>query len=143
MIDRMPSFGTYLPDLKPYLLDYPRATLPASTDMLYWQTTKFGLKPTIRINHLVVQETPAQTIVASKMLYASHYFWTALEIRALVLDPARGPGCWFLTVNRSRSDGLTGFVGRIVRSRVRTEVQTGMQEALAATKARLERTSLP
>ena len=36
------------------------------------------------------------------MLYASHYFWTGLEVRALMPDPARGTGFRFLTVSRSR-----------------------------------------
>jgi hypothetical protein len=86
----------------------------------------------------VIQERLELTVVASKMLYASHYFWTALEMRVLVPDPTRGPGFWFVTVNRSRSDGLSGFVGRIVRNRVRSEVQKGTSAALAATKAVLE-----
>jgi hypothetical protein len=72
------------------------------------------------------------------MLYASHYFWTALELRVLLLDPARGPGFWFVTVNRSRSDGLSGFVGRIVRGRVQDEAREGMLTALAFTKKAME-----
>lgn len=72
------------------------------------------------------------------MLYASHYFWTALELRVLLPDPARSPGFWFITVNRSRSDGLSGFLGRIVRGRVRNEVQGGTLAALTATKTKLE-----
>jgi len=39
---------------------------------------------------------PGRTVVASKMLYASHYFWTALELRVLLADPARGAGFWFV-----------------------------------------------
>jgi hypothetical protein len=138
IIDRLPGLTEHLPNLRRYLLEYPNAALPRSTDFLYWQETDFGLKPTIRISHLVIQENPSETVVASKMLYASHYFWTALELRVLLPDPARGPGFWLVTVNRSRSDGLSGFVGRIVRGRVRTEVQKGILAAMTATKARLE-----
>jgi hypothetical protein len=112
--------------------------LANSTDFLYWQETQFGLRPTIRISHLVIQERSNRTVVASKMLYASHYFWTALELRVLLLDPARGPGFWLVTINRSRSDGLSGFTGRVIRSRVRSEVEDGTRVALAATKTRLE-----
>jgi hypothetical protein len=138
MIDRLPALATYLPDVKRYLLEYPRATLPDSTNFLYWQETQFGLKPTVRINHLVIQQRPDRTVVASKMLYASHYFWTALELRVLLPDSPRGQGFWFITVNRSRSDGLSGFVGRVVRGRVRNEVQSGALAALTATKTALE-----
>ena len=118
LVGRMPSLAHYLPEVQRYLLDYPKATLPNSTDFLYWQEARFGLKPTIRISHLVVRQGAEETVVASKMLYSSHYFWTALELRVLVADPARGPGSWFVTVNRSRSDGLEGFMGRIIRRRV-------------------------
>jgi hypothetical protein len=139
MIDRMPSLVGYLPDLRRYLLDYPKATLPKSTSFLYWQEAKFGLKPTIRINHLTVAEEATHTAVMSKMLYASHYFWTALELRVLVLDPARGAGFWFVSVNRSRSDGLSGFVGSLIRGKVRGEAENGMLASLTFTKATMER----
>ena len=73
------------------------------------------------------------------MLYASHYFWTAIEVRLLMPDPARGQGFWFANVNRSRSDGLDGFVGALIRGKVRRGAEEGMQAALAVTKRRLER----
>jgi hypothetical protein len=138
MIDRMPEFTTYHPDLKRYLLDFPKATLPNSTSFLYWQETKFGLKPTLRINHVTIVEQPGHIDVVSKMLYASHYFWTALELHVLLPDPARGPGFWFVNVNRSRSDGLSGFVGTLIRGKVRAEAGKGMQAILASTKRQLE-----
>jgi hypothetical protein len=138
LIDRLPRLAVVLPDFRRYLLDYPNATLENSTDFLYWQETQFGLKPTVRISHLVMQERPDRTVIASKMLYASHYFWTALELRVLLPDAARGPGFWLMTVNRSRSDGLSGFTGRVIRSRVRGEVEDGTRAALIATKTKLE-----
>jgi hypothetical protein len=138
MIDRLPRLGAELPDLTRYLLEYPNAPLANSTDFLYWQETQFGLRPTVRISHLVIQERPDRTVVASKMLYSSHYFWTALELRILLRDAARGPGFWLITVNRSRSDGLSGFTGRVIRTRVRSEVADGARAALIATKTRLE-----
>jgi hypothetical protein len=139
MVGEMPSLTTYWPNMRRYLLRYPRASLPDSTSFLYWQEAQFGLKPTIRINHLVIREGKEDTIVASKMLYASHYFWTALELRVLVPDPSRGTGFWFVMVNRSRSDGLSGFTGFFVRGRVRNEAQSGVLGALRLTKARLEK----
>ena len=138
MIDRMPSLTEYLPDLKNYLLNYPKASLPKAESFIYWQETQFGLKPTIRVNHLTIAEMPAQVAVASKMLYASHYFWTAIELRVLVPDPSRGDGFWFASVNRSRSDGLSGFVGKLIRGKVRGEAEKGMTGALAITKTMME-----
>jgi hypothetical protein len=138
MVDRMPALTEYLPDLKRYLLDYPKVTLPKAESFLYWQTAKFGLKPVTRINHLTIADEQTHVAVVSKMLYASHYFWTAIELRVLVPDPARGQGFWFVNVNRSRSDGLSGFVGSILRGKVRSETEKGMQTALKVTKARME-----
>jgi hypothetical protein len=138
MVNRMPPLTNYLPDLKTYLLDYPKATLPNADSFLYWQDAKFGLKPTIRINHLTIANAQTHTAVVSKMLYASHYFWTAIELRVLIPDPARGEGFWFVNVNQSRSDGLSGFKGSVIRGKVRGEAEKGMQSALKMTKTRME-----
>jgi hypothetical protein len=139
MIDRMPLLTDHLPQLKTYLLTYPQASLPGAESFLYWQSAKFGLKPTIRINHVVMIERPDGAVVATKMLYANHYFWTAIELRVLVPDPARGKGFWFASVSQSRSDGLDGYLGPIIRARVRDEALKGMEAALKAGKASLEK----
>lgn len=139
MIDRMPELGEYTPDLKAYLLGYPKATIPNATSFLYWQEAHFGLKPTIRINHLVIDDRPGTTVVASKLIYASHYFWTALDLRFLVPDASRGPGFWFVKITRSRSDGLDGFTGSIVRGKVQNEARKSIEATLQLTKARLEK----
>jgi hypothetical protein len=138
MIERMPTLTDYQPELRRYLLDFPKSTFPDSTNFLYWQVTQFGLKPTMRISHLIIREGAEETVVASKMLYASHYFWTALELRVLVSDPSRGTGFWFVTINSSRSDGLSGFFGRLLRSHIRQEVQKGVLAYLTETKKKLE-----
>ena len=138
LIDRLPQVGEFMPQVRHYLLAFPKATLPDSDSFLYWQEANFGLKPTLRINHLVIAREPYGAVVASKMLYASHYFWTALELRALVRDPQRGPGFWFVTESRSRSDGLSGFVGRLLRGKVRGEAEKGTATVLQITKSNLE-----
>ena len=138
MVDRMPEVANYLPGLKDYLLGYPKVTLPNADSFLYWQNAKFGLKPTLRINHLTIANHQSHAVVVSKMLYASHYFWTAIELRVLVPDPARGEGFWFANVNRSRSDGLSGFLGSTIRGRVKDEAEQAMKAALTATKKRIE-----
>jgi hypothetical protein len=138
MIGEMPELTDYVPDLKRYLLEYPKVTLPDAESFLYWQSAKFGLKPTIRISHLTIARQGTSAAIMSKMLYASHYFWTALELRFLVPDAARGRGFWFVTVNRSRSDGLSGFKGKVIRGKVRGEAEKAMRAALETTKARLE-----
>ena len=71
MVDQMPLLTTYMPDMRRYLLEYPKVQLPDATSFLYWQEIDFGLKPTIRINHLTIREGPDNIVVASKLLRES------------------------------------------------------------------------
>jgi hypothetical protein len=138
MVNGMPELSEYLSDMRQYLLEYPKPPARPITSFIYWQEAAFGLKPTIRISHVAIQEEKDATIVASKQLYSSHYFWTALELRALVPDPSRGMGFWFVNVNKSRSDGLSGFVGRMIRGKVRDGARKGLESGLTAAKKKLE-----
>jgi len=138
MVGRMDELPLYGSELRRYLVDFPAATLPNSTSFLYWQQTEFGLKPIIRISHMTIRQSATDTIVASKMIYATHYFWTALELRAMVLDPSRGNGFWLMTTSRSRTDGLSGLTGLFIRRRVRSEVVDGTLKVLTSTKEKLE-----
>lgn len=139
MVDAMPELTTYMPNIRQYLLGFPKVSMPDVTSFMYWQEAEFGLKPVIRINHVVIRETPNDVVVVTKLIYASHYFWTGIDIRVLTRDPARGRGFWLASVARSRSDGLSGFTGRLIRGRVRTEVEKGVLTAMQATKTALER----
>ena len=138
MTHQMPLLTSYMPNMLRYLNEYPRVSLPGATSFMYWQEVEFGLKPTIRVSHLTIREGPEDAVVTSKMLYATHYFWTGLEVRVLVPDRSRGDGFWFMTVNRSRLDGLSGFTGMFVRRRVRGAVQAGALASLRKTKRMLE-----
>jgi len=142
MVNQMPSLADYLPQVKHYLLAYPNASLPGPhSSFLFWQSLNFGMKPTIRINHLVIVEQPDAAAVVTKMLYSNHYFWTALELHLLMPDPPRGKGFWLVNISQSRSDGLTGFTGTLLRGKVRTEAQKAVAAALEAGKASLEKSS--
>jgi hypothetical protein len=136
-----------LPDptsaLAEYLVGYPRAArAPGLEEFFYWSLAEFGLKPVVRINHVVIQpEHTGQTrfVIATKQLYASHYFQTALELRALV-DDARAPGRahYLVVFNIARSDGLTGLFGGVVKGKVRDASRKGLMQALGAMKRRCE-----
>ena len=91
MIGRVDLWPDVLPPLAKYLRGYPTAARPRLTsDFFYWSMAEFGLKPVFRINHVVVYGTGRTSgplhVVAVKQLYASHYFHTALEVRAVVSD---------------------------------------------------------
>ena len=77
--------------------------------------------------------------MAVKQLYASHYFHTALEVRAVVSDrrPA-GKGVYLVVLNMARSDGLTGLFGGLIKPRASNGSRDGLEQALAAIKRMAE-----
>lgn len=138
LVDDVPMLTVYMPQVGRYLLEYPRSTLPGSTSFLYWQEAEFGLKPTLRLSHMTISESADRVVLASKMIYANHYFHSALELRLLLPDPARGSGFWFVTVVTSRTDGMTGLLGLFVRPRIRSGARDGSADILIGTKRKLE-----
>src|SRR5215469_4110409 len=84
LLSRSTVLPKELPALHSYLLDYPKANLPDSSSVFYWEKVKFGLKTTLRINQQISAHTAGEhgpvDVVAIKQLYASHYFQTALDL---------------------------------------------------------------
>jgi hypothetical protein len=128
----MPSLTNYPPDVKAAWTTR-RRPLPNADSFIGGRRS-----PADDSHHLTIADEQTHTAVVSKMLYAGHYFWTAIELRVLIPDPARGEGFWFVNVNQSRSDGLNGFKGSVIRGKVRGETEQGMQSALKITKTRME-----
>src|SRR5450756_276502 len=98
----------------------------------------------IRDSHVVVQGTGRTSgllhVVAVKQLYASHYFHTALEVRAVVSADKRqaGKGVYLVVLNLARSDGLTGLLGVLVKLKASNGSRDGLERALAAIKRMAE-----
>ena len=131
-----------VPGLKAYLLEYPRLQQPGATDLFYWSIVDFGLKPTIRLAHVVIQPLPARPsgvshVIAIKQLYASHYFDTTLELRFLVDDPDRR-GFHLLSITRSRNDGMTGFGGSLLRPIISRRSRSAVRVYLDHLKRQVE-----
>jgi hypothetical protein len=146
LLEQSPYLVEYLPELHAYLDDYPRSELEGAESFLYWSKVRFGLKPMVRLNHVVIYpfgRVGKDVAIASKMLYASHYFFSALELKFLVQDTAHldREGYYLISLNRSRSDGLTGLFGGIVRSKGESEAQKGLEAALASARDVLERSA--
>jgi hypothetical protein len=135
----------YNPDLYAFLDRYPTVQLDHSSDFLYWSRVKFGLKPLIRINHVVIDRDSSEDVteaaIASKAIYSSHYFRAALELRFLIPDPVRrdDQGFYLFSVNRARADGLTGFTGSILRGTIKDRSRKGLEAFLIDGKQKLER----
>jgi hypothetical protein len=144
LLENSPFLVEYIPEFHRYLDKYPDAELPGADSYLYWSRVHFGLRPTVRLNHVVIypfgEGDDEAVAIGSKMLYASHYFHTALELKFLVKD-SRNPGkrgFYLISLNRSRSDGLTGLFGGIVRSSAQSEARKGLAFALESGKQVLE-----
>jgi hypothetical protein len=147
MIGRAATLPEVLPDLRRYLLRYPEADLPGADSFFFWEKVKFGLKPTIRVNHGVVYHTKDQnadiSAVAIKQLYASHYFHTALDVSVCVASAAKPGGFYLLTIKSSEQEGLTGIKGSILRKVVVDKARSSLESALGAIKRNVEQSALP
>lgn len=133
-----------LPDFYHYLLAYPAAKPANTQDIFYWSNEKFGLKPTLRVIHVVITQgrstdEPAY-VIAEKQLYASHYFQTALSLTFLLQDAEGKPaGFYLVRAMGATQAGLTGFKGSIIRGKAVKQATAFLRESLQDTRSSLER----
>lgn len=132
-----------LPDFYRYLLTYPDAKPANVEDSFYWAKVKFGLKPTLRIVHVLKMhrdtESGTACAVAEKQLYSSHYFETALDLTFCIEGSnPKQPGFYLIKVMASEQAGLTGFKGSMVRSVAIDRSISSLQRSLIAIKKILE-----
>ena len=133
-----PTMYGYTPELERHLRNYPRETLTGVSSFFYWAKEKFGLKPTVNMYHAVVFEDagrPGVSLIASKQLYASHYFEAGLEVFSLV-DRPDGRGTYLFYVGRSRADALRGSFGGLKKSIVQGRARDGLKKAMASIRSR-------
>jgi hypothetical protein len=133
-----------LPDFYHYLLDYPNAKPANVEDKFYWARVKFGLKPTLRVVHVVTMHgNPGDQVanaVAEKQLYSSHYFETALDLSFCVRgsDDSKQPGFYLIMALGSEQAGLTGPKGSIIRKAAVGRSVSNLRDALATIRNTLE-----
>lgn len=142
MLRAKPFLDRATPGLSSLLVHYPGAPRPAGLEeYFYWSLVEFGLKKTLRLNHIVIYPLPGEPrqVIANRQIWASHYFQNAVEVRLLVADQGTGPAghCLFV-LNLARPDGLTGVFGPIVRYKVRSGSRDTLRKTLSITKRRAE-----
>jgi hypothetical protein len=143
MLSHSSALEKGLPDFYNYLLAYPDAKPANVENSFYWDNVKFGLKPTLRIVHIVTMrgttpEEPAY-VIAEKQLYSSHYFETALDLTFCIRgDAPQSSGFYLIKVMASEQAGLTGMKGSIVRKVAVGKSVSSLQSSLAAIKSALE-----
>jgi hypothetical protein len=135
-----------VPELIAHLDEYPRSRPAGADDFFYWSVADFGLKPTVRVNHVITYPLAARPsgvshVIAIKQLYASHYFHTTLELRFLADDDRRAdrPGFYLLSIIRSRSDGTTGLKGSLLRPIITRRSRNAVRGYLEYLKRQVER----
>lgn len=133
-----PDLPVLFPELVRFLTEYPEASLPGGEEFFYWSKVDFGLKPVIRLNHVGIYRPEsglAKYVMASKMIYTTHYFNTGIEIKFLAQDPGQSGSYYLLAGNRSRSDGLTGFTGAMISGKIRGKAREGLESYLRSVAA--------
>jgi hypothetical protein len=114
---------------------------------IVWSKIKFGLKPVLALNHIMIYrraaESGPQILVASKQIYANHYFDSSLGLTAFVSVPGASTGSYLLYENRSRADGLEGPFSKIKRGIVEDRAVSGLKGILESSKANLDAHILP
>ena len=144
MLSYSKALPTYLPDFYQYLLTYPQAKPANVENSFYWAKVKFGLKPTLRVVHVLTMQgsrsDPIAYAIAEKQLYSSHYFETALDLAFCVRDTGdpKQPGFFLIMVMGSEQAGLTGPKGAIVRKAAVGRSVSNLQNALTTIKKTLE-----
>jgi len=136
-----PYLVQYAPALQRYLEEYPKGPLAGAEDLFYWTKDKFGPKPTMAIYHLTIWRDPADpthAAVASKQIYASHYFQAGLDLTALVDAPAPPDGFYLVDLYRARIDPPTGMLSGVLLGKIRGGIEQGVAEGLRTAKQRTE-----
>jgi hypothetical protein len=132
------------PAVRDFLDRYPALPLPAGAEQFfYWSVMSFGMKPITRANHVVL--APLDTdgargyIVASRTLYASHYFRDGLEVKWLVPASSARTAFYLVSVNRSHSESLLGLKGLLLGGKIRSSARSGVERHVMSVKTEAER----
>ena len=108
--------------------------------MLYWSVEKIATTEVLSITHVIMSApAPGLTVIASKQIYASHFFHASLGL-TLVSDEAgaKGPAVTVIYLNRSRVDAFSGLLGPVKRAAVRSRGRSTAERLLNGLRLRLE-----
>jgi hypothetical protein len=136
LLANSPYLVDYVKEFNDYLAAWPKGKLAGTEDVLYWAKDTFGLKPVVSAYHATIYRSPRGTLIANKLLGATHFFNASLEILAAV-PTADGKGLYLLNLYRTRIDPPTGMLGGVLMGKVRDGIQTGVKENLKMARERL------
>jgi hypothetical protein len=122
-----------------YLEGYPNEPLEGVEDIFYWAVEDFSLKPVIGLHHMAIRAEPETTgvdaIIATKQIYASHYFQAAFDYVIVVSVPGSDEA-YLLWVLRQRFDGK---VSGIKRTMLERGLRGNIEDMLESLKTNIEK----
>lgn len=141
LLSESPYVYQYAPALVNYFRMYPDAKLDGAAEVIFWsEDAAPRLRRTLNVNHLVVYtppDLPGMTLVASKQIYAKHYFEGAFDLTSII---DRGEnGSYFVVLRRYRFDNLPSGGLLNIKGRVINSLRDKMKADLEREKAQAER----
>jgi len=126
------------PAFASYLAQSPAHPTPGATSTIFWAIDRRpGLKPILGVSQLSTFRgtgSGAPMFVATKQLYASHYFDSWLDVESLVAGPAPESSTYVALVRRIRFDKLPSRGLFDVRGRIVRQLRDALREELADTR---------
>jgi hypothetical protein len=123
-------------------LAHQKSDLRLVEDAIVWSKIKFGLKPVLAVNHITIyrrdRDVGPQVLIASKQIYANHYFNASHALTAFVSVPGPAAAAYLVYENRSLADGLEGPFSKIKREVVEKKAVEGLRSILQNSKSSLE-----
>jgi hypothetical protein len=143
LLKPVPYMYGYTATFQKYLEEYPLTPTGDAgfEDFVYWSKEEFGMKPVISLTHVTIHRRrpgASDAIIASKGIYASHYFESSLGLTSLVGSGGPDTTRYLIYVNRSRTDALRGMLSGLKRSLIGGRLRDGVKKNIEMLKAKLE-----
>lgn len=144
LLDSTIFLNRFAPEFAQYLKSFPASSDANVKNTITWTKVNFGLKPVTALSHVATYDRRigdmSQIFVATKQLYANHYFDSSLALTAVisVSKPDSSPDSYLVYLNRSRTDALTGAFGGLKRNIVEGEAISNLTDMFRQTRARLD-----
>ena len=137
-----PYLREFAPELHDHLRAFPSSGLAGGDNVLYWSKERLGVKPIISATHITILERPSEvgpTLIASKQIYASHYFDGSLGLSAIFdVSTANGHAFYLAYMNRTRTRSLDSAFRSLARGSVKRRARDGVERMLRGLKTTLE-----
>ena len=145
LLHRSPYLLEYAPEFPAYLRDFSGTPPEGVERFLYWSKENYGhdLRPVVAITDVIMYQHPGgnpPVVIASKQIYASHYFEASLGMTLLFEgnETDTSPGFYLVYVNRSQIDLLRKWYSIFGRGSLSDSVRSSMRKNLSELKTKVE-----